>query len=405
MAFAGIAISPAGDEYHVSVSLVSSSDGSVIGTGSSSVPTTISSLAKTIECHFSEIGKVKIEKYIFTLSPSLAAYRVYDVQNATKGLEETIGVRPRPTSLFGESYVVGHLVKDSSEDILFIGFVSPTEFSASFIQGTDKEGRRHWTLWHQVKVSLDDAPASPPSSREPNNLHILMQAISRRRSTEPIRKVIVNNLPSEFGAASEIESTISSEYPDVPITKITTDAVAEAAALTVYAEHTQPPPKRWRTLCPYGMILPVSIASASGSIIELVPATYRIPCNETITVTNSKDNQESAAIRFLLGNLLVADENIEREVVVFNGLKPLPKGQARITVHFEVSSWEGWRKTAKVTISQEGGPSKSYIFPRLLNGAELPDDYDDVYEVKNKKEDSDEDAHRNPEAVLGELPE
>ncbi|KAF9563498.1 hypothetical protein CPC08DRAFT_816587 [Agrocybe pediades] len=153
------------------------------------------------------------------------------------------------------------------------------------------------------------------------------------------------------------------------------------------------------------MILPVSIASASGSIIELVPATYRIPCNETITVTNSKDNQESATIRFLLGNLLVADENIEREVVVFNGLKPLPKGQARITVHFEVSSWEGWRKTAKVTISQEGGPSKSYIFPRLLNGAELPDDYDDVYEVKNKKEDSDEDAHRNPEAVLGELPE
>ncbi|KAF4610063.1 hypothetical protein D9613_010291 [Agrocybe pediades] len=79
------------------------------------------------------------------------------------------------------------------------------------------------------------------------------------------------------------------------------------------------------------MIVPVSIASASGSIIPLVPADYRIPCDETIVVTNSKDNQESATIRLLLGNLLVADENIEREVIVFNGLKPLPRSTLKLT--------------------------------------------------------------------------
>ncbi|KAF4609940.1 hypothetical protein D9613_010266 [Agrocybe pediades] len=404
MAFAGIAISPAGDEYHVSVSLVSSSDGSVIGTGSSSVPTPLSSLAKTIVSLFSEIEKVKVEKYAFTLSPSLAAYRVYDVEKATKGLEETIGVSPRPTSLFGESYVVGHLVKDSSDDLLFVDFVSPKEFAASFVQGTDKEGRRHCILWHQAKVPLGDASVSPAlSARKSNNLHILKQAISRRRSTEPIHKVIVHNLPSESDSASDIETTISTEYPDIPITRITTDPVAEAAALTVYAEHVQPPKRR--ILGPYLMILPVSIASASGSIIPLVPADYRVPCKQTITVTNSKDNQESATIRFLLGNLLVADDNIEREVVVFNGLKPLPRGQARIKVQFEVSSRDGRRNMAAVTISQEGGPSKSYIFPRFLNDGDLPDDYDDVYEVKNKKEDNDVDTIRDPEAVLGELPE
>ncbi|KAF4609907.1 hypothetical protein D9613_010272 [Agrocybe pediades] len=400
MAFAGIAIAPAGNDYHVSVSLVSSSDGSVIGTRSSPVPTPISSLAKTIESLFSEIDKVKVEKYAFTLSPSLAADRVYEVVKATEGLEETIGVSPRPTSLFGEAYVVGHLIKDSSDELLFVDFISPTDFSVSFVQGIDKEGKREWKLLHQAKVSLGDASVSPASARKSNNLHVLKQAISYRRTKESIHKVIINNIPSEFDAASDIESTISTEYPDAPITKITTDSVAEAAALTVYAEHIQPP--RGRILAQYGMIVPVSIASASGSIIPLVPANYRIPCDETIIVTNSKDNQESATIRLLLGNLLVADENIEREVIVFNGLKPLPKGQARITIHFEVSHRDGRREMATVTVSQEGGPSKSYIFPRFLNDGDLPDDLD-AYQVENKKDD--DDAESDPEEVTGELPE
>ncbi|KAF9538968.1 hypothetical protein CPC08DRAFT_504763, partial [Agrocybe pediades] len=166
MAFAGIAISPAGDDYHVSVSLVSSRDGSIIGSRSSPVRISISSLAKTIESLFSQIKNVKVKKYAYTLSPCLAADRVYEVDKATEVLKETIGANPRPTSLFGEAYAVGHLVKNSRNDLLFVDFVSPTEFSACFVQGTIEGGRRQWKLLHQAKVSLGDASVSPASAQK-----------------------------------------------------------------------------------------------------------------------------------------------------------------------------------------------------------------------------------------------
>jgi len=395
MAFAGIAISPVEEDYIASVSLVSDHDGSIIGTKTSS-SSPLSSLTKTIEGLISDIREIKLNACGLSISSALDAGRNYDLHKALESLE-TSAPRVNPTLMHGEAYTIAHLEKEEEIRVLFVDFISPNQFSATFYQGNNDDGKRATTIIHEEKVDLSAISKSTAGSA-PNTLKAFKGAISSRRSEQPVQRIIVNNLPSEANFATDVEAEIAAEYPGISIVKITPERVAEAAALSLYAKSLLAP--EGRILAQYGMPLPVSIASPTGSIITLVPSGYRIPCDQYVTLTNSKDDQESATIRILLGNHPLAKDNLERAVVTFNDLKPLPKGEARIRVHIKVSHLDGWRDAATITVSQDGGPTKSYLFPRLLAG--LPDNADDEYIVSNKKEDN---YVQYSDEVVGELSE
>lgn len=86
--------------------------------------------------------------------------------------------------------------------------------------------------------------------------------------------------------------------------------------------------------------------------------------------------------------------------MVFNDLEPLPKGEARIRVNIRINHLDGWRDAATITVSQEGRPTKTYLFPQFFAG--LPDNADGEYTASNKKEDL---YAQYSDKIVGELPE
>ena len=113
--------------------------------------------------------------------------------------------------------------------------------------------------------------------------------------------------------------------------------------------------------------------------ITLVLPLYRIPTDERIVLTISKDNQGSVTVHLLLGNHPLVNDNMMRGAAFLEGLTTLPQAEARIRVSFRVCLLEGWRDAAAVTVEQvdcEDGMKKTALFPKFF--ADLTND-DDWY--------------------------
>ena len=215
----------------------------------------------------------------------------------------------------------------------------------------------------------------------------------------PFERVVLNNpLPQQL---PNIRTFLEIHYPGTPITINAPDVISASTATRLYTRLNLPPQPR--RLGQYVVPLPVSVASASGSAITLVPPRYRIPTDERIVLTTSKDNQRSVTVNLLLGNHPLAKDNMVRGAAYLKGLKGLPKGEARIRVSFGVCIIEGWRDAAAVTLEQvdcEDGVKKTFLFPKFF--ADLTND-DDRYEVVEQGVKVEYDQHSDK--VVGELPE
>ena len=215
----------------------------------------------------------------------------------------------------------------------------------------------------------------------------------------PFERVVLNNplrqqLPT-------IRTFLEAHYPGTPITINTPDVISASTATRLYTRLNLPPQPR--RLGQYIVPLPVSVASASGSAITLVPPRYRIPTDERIVLTTSKDNQRSVTVCLLLGNHPLAKDNMVRGTAFLGGLKALPKGEARIRVSFGVCIIEGWRDAAAVTLEQvdcEDGVKKTFLFPKFFADLTSDDDRNEVVERGVKVE-----YEQHSDKVVGELPE
>ena len=401
MASAGISLFRSSDGYVVSVSLFSSSAGSTIGTGIESVAS-LSSLLDTVKSLLRQWHESKVKAYLVSVPSAFPADEYYDVLNAiTEGTShyyyDTDAPEPETTlaeddpSVFithGEAYCATLPHNTTTSTILFLDFypdrLSSECLSSSFDKG-ERQTKTIYTLTSPFTQGIPDEAA--------------LKSVIIVDPKYPFERVVLNNplrqqLPT-------VRTFLETHYPGTSITINTPDVISASTATRLYTKLNLPPQPR--RLGQYVVPLPVSVASASGSAITLVPPRYRIPTDERIVLTTSKDNQRSVTVNLLLGNHPLAKDNMVRGAAFLKELKGLPKGEARIRVSFGVCIIEGWRDAAAVTLEQvdcEDGVKKTFLFPKFF--ADLTND-DDRYEVVDRGVKVEYDQHSDK--VVGELPE
>ncbi|EDR04980.1 uncharacterized protein LACBIDRAFT_294984 [Laccaria bicolor S238N-H82] len=380
MAAAGISLFKSSDGYVVSISLFSSSDGSTIGTGIEQV-TSLSSLLDTVKSLLCQWQESKVKAYLVSVPSAFPADEYYVALNTiTEGTShyyyyDTDALEPETTlaeddpSVFithGEAYCATLPNNTATPTILFLDFypdrLSSECLSSSFDKG-ERQTKTIYTLTSSFAQGISDEAA--------------LKTVIIVDPKYPFERVVLNNpLPQQLPT---VRTFFETHYPGTPITINTPDVISASAAARLYTRLNLPPQPR--RLAQYIVPLPVSVTSASGGAITLVPPRYRIPTNESIVLTTSKDNQRSVTVHLLLGNHPLAKDNLVRGAAFLEGLKALPKGEARIRVSFGVCILEGWRDAAAVTLEQvdcENGVKKTFLFPNFFAG--LTDD-DDRYEV------------------------
>ncbi|KAF8961990.1 hypothetical protein BDZ97DRAFT_1826933 [Flammula alnicola] len=330
MSIVGIAVSPDAEnqnKYSISATLVSSVDGSVIGTKSSSEASTTSTLAATLRSLLAEFTDAEPKYYLSSLSSALSPDRFHDVLEALTGF---IGYFP---ITYGQAYY--STLPEAENTSLIDGQLIPSIVHETHIALAEEDG-------------LEDA---------------LKKALSYGISQGPITRILLDYSRRLGSLTERAETTISQLFPNAPMVTSNPGIISHAAATFLYIMRSHPP--LFTNRAQYVVPIPVSIAMSNGTAVALVPDGYRIPTDQYITLTTSVENQTSATIQLLLGNHPLAKDNLERETVVLNGLTPLPK------------------EAADITVEQEGGPSKGFMFPRFFSG--LTDDDEAEYLLASGK--------------------
>ena len=87
-------------------------------------------------------------------------------------------------------------------------------------------------------------------------------------------------------------------------------------------------------------VLPLSIGlrKSNGQVHVLFSKNSRLPTEKKQTLTTSRDNQKSIALRLYQGEALLAEDNDLLGSYVFSGFPLLPKGEVKLKVHFQISS-------------------------------------------------------------------
>jgi hypothetical protein len=94
---------------------------------------------------------------------------------------------------------------------------------------------------------------------------------------------------------------------------------------------------------------PISILTADGTPLQIVPGHDCLPIGQSILLTTARDNQSRVAVELVLGNHTAEICNVFSKVVL-DGLKPMPKGQPRIWVTVMITAGQ---QGSKVEVLQE----------------------------------------------------
>ncbi|KAF8961996.1 hypothetical protein BDZ97DRAFT_1826977 [Flammula alnicola] len=375
----GIAISPDVEnqnKYSISVTLVSSADGSVIGTKSSSEASTTSTLAATLRFLLAEFRDPEPKYYLGSFSSALSPDRFHDVLEAFKGY---MGFLP---ITYGQAFYSTLPEAENTSLIVFL-YLSASHISCQYIRNIDvkKDGRLTPTIVYETNITLTGEGGLEDALKE-----VLSYGISQG----PITRILLDYPPRLGSLTERAEMTISHLFPNAPMISSTLSIISHGAAIFKYIKWSHPAPRK---LGQYAVFVPVSVTTSNGTAVVLVPNGYRIPMDQYITLTTSVKNQTSAT------------DNLERGTVVLNGLKPLPKGAARIRIYIKIKAGTSWREAADITVEQEGGPSKGFMFPRFFSGLTEDEKAKYVPEIEEDDDDEGETMEERSEKISGELPE
>lgn len=396
--FAGIAISPASrDEYNISISLISSAlKGSVLHSQLSSSPVNITNLADTARSMmFSTFAEpTPITSYFTSFPPAFPPDQYYEVFHALESakLIDEFDYPARPLN-HGEAYSIALPKRPRKATILLtLDCSSPNHLYAASLSSKGSGCRRVNTIISELSVTLNKDEPIPQAVEK-------MLTSSEDFKNFPDHVLLIKPLETTPQSQKDgIERLVRAIFPNVPVTTATLHEIAHAAASFSYAKFLL---VKTRTLTKHTLPVPVSVATASGAAVPIACSSLPLAIKLFVTLTNSVDNQKSATVCFLLGNHKQAKNNLPTSVVVLDGLKPLPRGEARIRVFFTVLPWNGWREVAEIVIEQEDGPQKAFLFPRFF--ADLPEN-SGKYEIRVKEEYG---VYWTPNDhnILGQLPE
>jgi hypothetical protein len=192
------------------------------------------------------------------------------------------------------------------------------------------------------------------------------------------------------GAFPDVSSSdLEAKFPDTLIKWVSLADLSHGIAMVMHSQLTTHD-IQWThaTL----ISIPLGLILANGQTVTLIPAKHFLPAGAKVLVTNSKDDQTTATLRFKKG-LIPCGE------VVVQGLTPQPKGTARLRVIIDCDD----NGQPSVTVEESGAALRTA--GRLENLV-----------TNHKSEDIDEynNAERSlkqilpvfgQDGVIGELPE
>lgn len=390
--FAGIALLPTGvEEYNVFISLVSSTKGSVIENRSTSSPVNISMLTETVRSLFSLMlpNPEMVDSYVVSVPPAFPSDRYYNIFKALRSQElmHKDQYSDQPLN-HGEPYYAMRLPEDTKAVLLVLDFTVPGHLYAASLTGLE-----NWmiTIKYEHSISFSDMKSLQGTLQK-------LAVFEEESGDGPDEIVLIKPTGKPFDI--DVDRLVADLYPKVSVSMTTLNDIAQSAASLAYTNTLFS--RRYIPERRFGIIAPISVATASGATALLAPFEHGYYKDSFITFTNCMDDQKSVTVRLLLGNHRLAKNNLQRDVATLDNLNPLPKGEARIRVWLAVLPGPWGRDIVRIVIEQKDGPFKMFLFSRFFT--DFPRLYLRKYETSVKKEEEVQWTDES-EVVVGRLPE
>jgi hypothetical protein len=132
------------------------------------------------------------------------------------------------------------------------------------------------------------------------------------------------------GAFPDVSLTdLEYKFTKAPVELVTLDELSHGAAITMDLAPTSPIINWCGFGEPISTYLPTGIILADGKSMMILPDNEDLPAKRKFTLTTSQDNQTTATIRLVRGNVPFGEISLE-------GLIPRPKGQAAINFTLDI---------------------------------------------------------------------
>ncbi|PVF99030.1 hypothetical protein CPB86DRAFT_316951 [Serendipita vermifera] len=128
------------------------------------------------------------------------------------------------------------------------------------------------------------------------------------------------------GAFPDICATdLESKFPDTPVKWLTLDDLSYGTAVVMSDKPTTQTRQVSTLGTPAEAYLPIGVALSTGKSVTILPKGRNFSVGRIFFFTTSKDNQQTATVRLLRGNVPIGEVTLE-------GMIPRPKGEPAIKV-------------------------------------------------------------------------
>jgi len=187
------------------------------------------------------------------------------------------------------------------------------------------------------RIALQSAPATPATQ--------IMSAVAPRSETPAEPPAAVPAPVLEKSAASTPAPAASAPAPAAPAAQ-TPDMAASAlelnlitnAADDLWTDIQVPPAPKTAPLLIDVIPQALGIETLGGYMDTIIPRNSRLPVRQTRAFGTAADLQETVRVNILEGSSRVAKENRPIGELVLTGIPPMPRGQAKIDVSFEINT-------------------------------------------------------------------
>ncbi|KIK02718.1 hypothetical protein K443DRAFT_5866 [Laccaria amethystina LaAM-08-1] len=375
MSIAGTSIFRLEEGYEGSTSFVSCVDGSYLGTKTSFIPS-VPMVTEVVESTLSQFQPRENSHHIsIPNSYLLADGDSTIIRHSLNAINQSIA-RNQGLPGFHEEYPVTHgeaycgtLPHD--ESVIYVMFLDfcPTYIASETLVSMFYDGERKT---RKIRKSVV-APIQDISIEDAIN------RVAVFACEPPLHRIVLNNPPPSL--TQLVQAVLSENYPEIPVISASASDVSQALANYQYLKSCLQG-TQWRQTSAVYIPLPICIASPTGVAIPLENRPGGSRCLQERIFTSSVDNQATATVRLLLGDHPLAKDNLERGVVILEGLKPMPKGVARIKVSVDMFFQKAFLDMITMMVEQladdeETAPplvSKRFIFPHFFRDVMMWDE-------------------------------
>ena len=221
-----------------------------------------------------------------------------------------------------------------------------------------------------ARIALQSAPATPATQ--------IMSAVEARSDTPaaappaPVLEKAVVPPPPVVTSAATPEVAAPAQLPNL-VTNLADELWTDIVA---------PPAPKTAPLLIDVIPQALGIETVGGYMDTIIPRNSRLPVRQTRAFGTAADLQETVRVNILEGSSRVAKENRPIGELVLTGIPPMPRGQAKIDVSFEINTDGMLSVTARdrdsgrlasTLLHVAGGMSDEAI--AALRSRELPEAY------------------------------